>query len=235
MTTDGLTTYELDGRIATITLDDGKVNALSIPMLRAVHAELDQAERDDAVTVITGRDGFLSAGFDLKVFAAGGEPVREMLVLGATLFERMLGFKTPVVVASPGHAMAAGAFMPLAADARVAADGEFSICLNEVRIGLTMPWFAIELARQRLTRRDFDRAVVTAKMFSPAEAVAAGFFDRTVAPRDLRAAALEAAAELVELNAEAHAATKLRVRKGALDAMRLAIETELLGEETLAG
>jgi len=235
MTTDGLTTYELDGRIATITLDDGKVNALSIPMLRAVHAELDQAERDNAVTVITGREGFLSAGFDLKVFAAGGEPVREMLVLGATLFERMLGFKTPVVVASPGHAMAAGAFLPLAADARVAAEGEFSICLNEVRIGLTMPWFAIELARQRLTRRDFDRAIVSAKMFTPAEAVTAGFFDRTVAPQDLRAAALEAAAELAELNAEAHAATKLRVRKGALAAMRLAIETELLGEEVTAG
>jgi enoyl-CoA hydratase len=125
--------------------------------------------------------------------------------------------------------------MPLAADARVAADGEFSICLNEVRIGLTMPWFAIELARQRLTRRDFDRAVVNAKMFTPAEAVTAGFFDRTVAPQDLRAAALEAAGELAELNAEAHAATKLRARKGALDAIRLAIESELLGEQTLAG
>ena len=235
MTTDGLTTYELDGRIATITLDDGKVNAFSIPMLRAVHAELDQAERDNAVTIITGRDGFLSAGFDLKVFAAGGEPVREMLVLGATLFERMLAFKTPVVVASPGHAMAAGAFMPLAADARITADGEFSICLNEVRIGLTMPWFAIELARQRLTRREFDRAVVTAKMFTPVEAVSAGFFDRAVAPQDLRAAAQEAAAELAELNADAHAATKLRARKGALDGMRLAIETELLGEQVAPG
>lgn len=235
MTTDGLTTYELDGRIATITLDDGKVNAFSIPMLRAVHAELDQAERDNAVTIITGREGFLSAGFDLKVFAAGGEPVREMLVLGATLFERMLGFRTPVVVASTGHAMAAGAFMPLAADARIAADGDFRICLNEVRIGLTMPWFAIELARQRLTRRDFDRAVVNAAMFSPAEAVAAGFFDRAVAPQDLRAAALEAAAELAELNAEAHAATKLRARKGALEGMRLAIETELLGEQVAPG
>jgi enoyl-CoA hydratase len=231
MTTDGLTTYELDGRIATITLDDGKVNAFSIPMLRAVHAELDQAERDSAITVITGREGFLSAGFDLKVFAAGGEPVREMLVLGATLFERLLGFKTPVVIASPGHAMAAGAFLPLAADARIAADGEFRICLNEVKIGLTMPWFAIELARQRLTRRDFDRAVVTAYEFTPSSALAAGFFDEVVAPADLHAAALETAERLAGLNAEAHAATKLRARKGALDAMRLAIETELLGEQ----
>ncbi len=235
MTTDGLTTYELDGPIATITLDDGKVNAFSIPMLRAVHAALDQAERDNAVTVITGREGFFSAGFDLKVFAAGGEEVREMLVLGATLSERVLGFPRPVVVACPGHAIAAGTFPALAADARIGVEGPFRIGLNEVKIGLTVPWFAIELARQRLTRRDFDRAVVNATVYSPSEAVAAGFFDRIVAPEDLRAAALETAAELAELNAEAHAATKLRARKGALDAVRLAIESELLGEGLLAG
>ena len=235
MTTEGLTTYELDGRIATITLDDGKVNAFSHAMLRAVHAELDQAERDNAVTVITGREGFLSAGFDLKVFAAGGEPVREMLVLGATLYERILGFRTPVVVACPGHAIAAGAFLPLAADARICVDGPFRIGLNEVKIGLTVPWFAIELARQRLTRRDFDRGVISAHEYGPAEAVTAGFFDRLVAPQDLHAAALETAAGLAELNAEAHTATKLRVRKGALEAIRLAIESELLGEQVLAG
>ena len=94
---------------------------------------------------------------------------------------------------------------------------------------------AIELARQRLTRRDFDRAVVNATVYNPSEAVAAGFFDRIVAPADLRGAALETAAELAELNAEAHAATKLRARRGALDAVRLAIESELLGEGLLAG
>ena len=76
---------------------------------------------------------------------------------------------------------------------------------------------------------------MSAQEYTPSEAVAAGFFDRLVAPADLQAAALETAAGLAELNAEAHAATKLRVRKGSLEAMRLAIETELLGEEIIAG
>jgi enoyl-CoA hydratase/carnithine racemase len=35
MTMSELATYELEGRIATITMDDGKVNAFSIDMLRA--------------------------------------------------------------------------------------------------------------------------------------------------------------------------------------------------------
>ncbi len=232
--TDELATYSLDGPVATITIDDGKVNAYSIPMLRAIHAALDQAESDGAVVLITGREGRFSAGFDLKVFAAGGEEVGEMLVLGATLSERVLGFPTPVVVACTGHAIAAGTFLPLAADARIGADGPFVIGLNEVKIGLTLPWFAVELARYRLDPAHFDRAVVSATMFNPSEAVGAGFLDRVVAPEDLHATALATATELAGLNMEAHAATKLRARGAALTAIRSAIETELLGEQLTA-
>jgi enoyl-CoA hydratase len=223
----GLLTYELDGPIARITMDDGKVNALSIGMLEALHEALDTAERDGAVVLLSGREGYLSAGFDLKVFAAGGADVLEMLQLGATLYERMLGFATPVVVLCTGHAVAAGAFLVLSADARIGIDGPFQVCMNEVRIGLTMPWFAIEVARQRLTPRDFDRGVIGAARYTPREAVAAGFLDEVVAPGELAEAGTRAAAGLAELNMAAHAATKLRAREGALKALRAAIETEL--------
>ena len=64
-------TYDLNDRIATIAMDDGKVNAFSIPMLKAVHAAFDQAERDGAIVILTGREGYFSAGFDLKIFAGG--------------------------------------------------------------------------------------------------------------------------------------------------------------------
>jgi enoyl-CoA hydratase len=226
-----LATYELDGRIATITMDDGKVNAFSIPMLQAVHAAFDRAEQDGAVVVLTGRESYFSAGFDLKVFASGDvERVVEMLRLGATLAERILGFPTPVLAACNGHAVAAGSFMLLAADLRIGTEGPFRIGLNEVKIGLTMPWFAIELARQRLQPAAFSRAVVNATMYGPKEATSAGFLDRVVGESELRATSLEEAAELAALNAAAHTATKLRARAGALAAVRSAIETELTAE-----
>jgi enoyl-CoA hydratase len=223
-----LASYELDGGIATITIDDGKVNAFSIDMLKAVHAAFDRAQKDEAVVVLTGREGYFSAGFDLKVFSAGDpDRVIEMLRLGATLAERVLSFARPVLVACPGHAIAAATFVTLAADVRIGVEGPYRLGLNEVQIGLTVPWFAIELARQRLTPAHFDRAVVTAAIYTPAEAVEAGFLDRIVAPEELRAASLQAAATLAGLNAAAHTATKLRVRAGALSAVRAAIESEL--------
>jgi enoyl-CoA hydratase len=221
------TTYSLEGRIATITLDDGKVNAFSIAMLRSIHSAFDRAADDQAVVVLTGRPGIFSAGFDLKVFQGARSDVVEMLTLGATLAERILSFPTPVLVACTGHCYPAGAFLMLSADARIAADGPFRIGLNEVSIGLTIPWFAIELARHRLNPPHFDRTTVTATMYSPVDAVTAGFVDRVVPPGELREASLERASELAALDPTAHAGTKLRTREPVLRALRTAIEREL--------
>ena len=91
-------------------------------------------------------------------------------------------------------------------------DGPFRIGLNEVKIGLTVPWFAIELARQRLHPAHFDRTVVNATMYSPHDAVTGGFLDGPYPPANSRPPGLPAAAELAGLDATAHAATKLRAR-----------------------
>jgi enoyl-CoA hydratase/carnithine racemase len=224
---DEAATYELDGRIATITMDDGKVNAFSVPMLRAIHAAFDRAERDGAIVVLTGREGCFSAGFDLNVFTRGQDEILEMLTLGATLAERILAFPTPVVGACTGHALPAGAFLLLSADCRIGTEGPFRIGLNEVRIGMTVPWFAIEIARHRLHPAHFDRAVVNSTMYAPQEAVVAGFLDRVLKASELRAASIDAAEDLAQLDPAAHTATKLRARAGALQAVRRAIETEL--------
>jgi enoyl-CoA hydratase len=221
-------TYELDGAIASITMDDGKVNVFSIPMLRSLHSAFDRAEADGAVVLLSGREGYFSAGFDLKVVAGGErDQIVEILTLGATLAERILSFPTPVVVACTGHAFPAGAFLLLSADLRIGASGPFRIGLNEVRIGMTVPRFAIEIARQRLQPAAFDRTVVSGTMYGPVEAVTAGFLDRVVAPEALRQTTLDAAAELSELDFAAHKTTKLRARAGALTALRSAIEREL--------
>jgi len=223
-----LATYRLDGRIATVTMDDGKVNVFSTAMLQDVHAAFDKAQKDEAVVVLTGRENYFSAGFDLNTFAEGTQAeVLDLLTLGATLAERILSFPTPVVVACSGHAYPAGAFLLLSADMRIGTEGPYRIGLNEVKIGLTVPWFAIELARHRLHPAYFDRTVVNATMYSPSEAILPGFLDKVVPMSQLREASVAAAQELSELNLQAHSATKFRARANALAALRNAIEREL--------
>jgi enoyl-CoA hydratase len=125
----------------------------------------------------------------------------------------MLASPRPVVVACTGNAIAMGAFLLLSADHRAGAAGDGRIGLNEVAIGLTLPWFGIEIARHRLTRPAFDRCTVTGVLLGPEEACAAGFLDEVVPAEELQATALAAARRLAALDPAAHAATKLRVRR----------------------
>jgi enoyl-CoA hydratase len=228
-----LVTYRLRDSVATITMDDGKVNALSRPLLTELGAALDRAAADRAVVILTGREGVLSAGFDLPVLRAGGTAAAELLHAGFELAERVLAFPTPVLVACPGHAVAMGVFLVLSGDYRIGASGPYKLTANEVAIGMTMPLAAVEICRQRLTPACFNRAVVLAEVFKPEDAVAAGFLDRVVPPAELAAAAAAAAAELARLDLDAHAASKLRARQQALTALREAIDRD--DAEYLAG
>ncbi|MEU8136915.1 crotonase/enoyl-CoA hydratase family protein [Streptodolium elevatio] len=221
-----LVTYRLEDAVATVTLDDGKVNALSPGMLAEIGAALDRAEADGAVVVLTGRERVFSAGFDLRVLRGGGAEAYGMLMAGFELAVRMLAFPRPVVVACNGHAYAMAVFLLLSGDYRVGVDGPYTITANEVAIGLTMPHTAVEVCRQRLTPAHFTRAVVNAEAYSPADAVPAGFLDRVVADEELAVTARAKAVELAKLDPQAHAASKLRVRGPALAAIREAIEKD---------
>jgi enoyl-CoA hydratase len=149
-----------------------------------------------------------------------------MLRTGFELAERILAFPTPVVVACSGHALAMGVFLVLSGDYRVGASGAFRIGANEVAIGLTMPHFGVEICRQRLAPAHFHRAVINAEIYRPEDAVAAGWLDRVVPAGELAAAARSVAVELAKLDFDVHAATKLRARAHALQAIRAAIEAD---------
>lgn len=218
-----LVTYRLEHSVATITMDDGKVNALSLSMLRELAAAFDRAADDRAVVVLTGRDGIFSAGFDLAALRSGGPDALAMLREGFELADRLLCFPMPVVIACTGHAIAMAVFLLLSGDYRIGATGPFRITANEVAIGMTMPYSAVEVCRHRLAPAHFHRAVALAEVYTPENAVDAGFLDRVVAPGDVHGAARTTATELGKLDLDAHAATKLRTREPALHALRVAI------------
>lgn len=215
--------YQLQDGIATLTLSNGKVNAISPDVISAFNSALDQALADRAVVVVTGQPGILSAGYDLKVMTSSPQNAIELVSAGSTLARRLLAHPFPVVVACTGHAVAKGAFLLLSGDYRIGVEGPFHIGLNEVQIGMPMHHAGIELARDRLRRSAFQRSVVCAEMFDPAGALVAGFLDEVVPAEQLAEATLRAAQRLQKLNMKAHALTKLKVRKTFLETLDQAI------------
>jgi enoyl-CoA hydratase len=217
---ESVVSYELEESLAIVRIDDGKANALSPGLVGAVDEALDRAEKEARCLVIAGRPGRFSAGFDLGVMQQGGDAVRVMVGAGAELAVRLYGFPIPVVMACTGHALAMGAVLLLTADTRLGAEGEFKLGLNEVAIGMTLPVFAVELARDRLSPRYATRAVLEAEMYTPATAVEAGFLDRVVASEALLDEARAEGQRLSQLDPRAHYKTKLFLRGGTIGRVR---------------
>jgi enoyl-CoA hydratase len=219
--------YQLEDSVAMVTMDDGKVDVLSLRMITEINQALDRVIDDGAaVVVLAGRPGVFSAGFDLPVLRGGGPAAASLLRAGFVLAQRILSYPRPVVIACTGHAVAMGAFLLLSGDYRVGVAGPYKITANEVAIGLTMPRAAVEICRQRLTPAHFNRATILAESYQPGSAVEAGFLDHACEPADFWGAVHGVAGEFAKLDPDAHEATKLRARKTALAAVRDAIAAD---------
>lgn len=231
--------YEQTDAVATITLDDGKVNALSPAMQASINAALDTAEKAAAAgevkaIVLAGNAKVFSAGFELSVFGAGDpDAALGMLTGGFELSVRLLTFPVPVILAATGPAIAMGSFLMLSGDHRVGSPR--SRCqANEAAIGMVLPVAAIEIMRMRLTPAAFQRGAGMATTFAGEAAVAAGWLDEIVEQDEVLARAKVVAAEAAAtLNTRAHLGCKLKARANAVAAIQAGIDG--LAEEFTLG
>ena len=99
----GPVNYQLEDGIATISMDDGKVNVISTTMLAALNGALDRAVADNAPVVIAGREKVFSAGFDLAILSKSDAEAHALLKGGFEFALRVFSFPKPVVVACTGQ------------------------------------------------------------------------------------------------------------------------------------
>jgi enoyl-CoA hydratase len=220
-------TCSIEDGVAVLRLDDGKVNVVSHRLIELVHAGLDEATASARAVAIIGREGKLSAGFDLTEMTAGIDRTRALVGAGGRLLMRIFGHPQPVVVAVTGHALAAGALLTLACDTRIGADGPAKIGLNETAIGMGLPVYATELATARLSPAHLTRAAIQAEIYDPAGAVEAGYLDRVVPAGECEAVAIGEARRLGELRTGAYSHTKLALRQERIDRVLAGLDDDM--------
>lgn len=218
--------YTAENSYAVITINNGKVNAISQEVIDELNDAFDKAEAAQKVVILTGKNGIFSAGYDLKTMNKSPESAKALVMNGSKLIYRMLSFRLPIIAACTGHAVAKGAFLLLGCDYRVGVEGDFKIGLNEVMIGMTMHNAGIVMAKARLAPVFLERSVINAEMYNPKDAIIAGFLDSVVPQEYLLPTATKIAELFGKLNLRAHAETKLKVRKHYLADLKQAIELD---------
>jgi enoyl-CoA hydratase/carnithine racemase len=220
--------------VTLVGVDRPPANAISVELLDELVAVLEGlAAQVPPAVVIAGRDGFFSAGVDLKAVPGYGPDEQRRMVTG---INRMVlatyGLSCPVVAAVTGHAIAGGLVLALCADVRIASlEGRYG--LTEIKVGVPYPQAAIGVVRAELTPHTARKLVLSNELIDGPEAMRLGLFDEMLEPDAVSPRAVELATDMAAFPADVYAATKGELRRLPLNAIKAAVESEPLLERWL--
>jgi enoyl-CoA hydratase/carnithine racemase len=229
----GHVTVEARGEIALVRIDRPPANAMDRDLLAdAVAAQEQLAAEKPAAVVITGREGFFSAGADLKLAPTLDAEAQAAMVDGINrMAAGWYGFPRPVVCAVNGHAIAGGMILALCGDHRVAGPaGRFG--LTEVRAGIPYPAVAIAVVRAELSPPAARELVLRGQLWDAVAAQERGLLDEIVEQDAVVDRALEVAGELAAMPARTYAYVKAQLRAPVIAEARRVLDG---GSDPLAG
>jgi enoyl-CoA hydratase len=226
-------TVESRDEVALVRIDRPPANALDLELLAEGSAVLDGLRADEpGAVVLVGRDGFFSAGVDLKAVPSLDRDGQRAMVEGINrLFLGWYSFPRPVVCAVNGHAIAGGLILALCGDHRVGC-GVGKLGLTELRAGIGYPAAAMAIVRAELAPPAVRELALRAELMEAgAGAVELGLLDEVVEQPALLDRALEVARELAALPRGAYPRVKDQLRGEVVRELERVVERDpMLGE-----
>jgi Delta3-Delta2-enoyl-CoA isomerase len=215
-------TLERRSGVAIVRIEKARGNAIDDDLVADLGEAAEEAARDDGVGGIvlsSGHARLFSPGLDLVALSSLGRGdlgafMRRFLSMVRCLY----GLPKPMVAAVSGHAVAGGCILALTADWRVLAR-DAVIGLNEVKIGLPLPWSIALLVRGSVSPAASVKVALLGRNFSNEEALACGLADELADPGGVDDAALARLAEFTSKERRAMAITKACMRSATLGEM----------------
>lgn len=215
--------YERQGPLGVVRLDKARGNAIDAALVEDLIKVTAEASADDGlagVLLASAHPKLFSPGLDLvSLIEYDRAGMRHFMGRFAEMLWSLYGFRRPMVAAVNGAAVAGGCILALTADYRVLKRGA-PIGLNEVKVGVPLPWSVVLLLRATAAPAAVTRVALLGRNFADDEAVAAGLADEVVADDAFEQTGLARLAEFAEKDAHALSVTKSYLRASVLGEMR---------------
>jgi enoyl-CoA hydratase/carnithine racemase len=200
---------EEHGDIAVLRLNDGVTNPIGPALVADIDAALTVVEKKFRGMVLAGGEKFFSIGFNLpELIGFDREQMGGFFSSFNNLSLRLLTLPKPTACAICGHAIAGGTILALTTDFRIAAAGRKLMGLNEVKLGVPVPYLADLLLRQIVAEAPANKILFAGEFLTTADAEDIGLVDETAPAGEVEASAVERIAALAALPADALAAIK---------------------------
>jgi len=222
---------EKQGRLAVLRLAKARGNAIDEPLVEELTRAAAEVASDGevrGVLLASAHPKLFCPGLDLVALAEYDRASMERFMRAfAVAVWGLYGLPKPVVAAVGGAAVAGGCILALTADHRVLMRGA-PIGLNEVKVGVPLPWSVTRLLRATVHPPALGRIALLGRNFADAEALEVGLADELAEAEGFEAACLARLDEYADKDPQALATTKAWLREGILAEM-MAREGEQLG------
>jgi enoyl-CoA hydratase/carnithine racemase len=179
-----VTLVEIEERenIAVMKFTNGVTNPINLDFIKELSDSLKTLEEDSSVTgvVLTGsNDKFFSIGFDLPtLYKKGKKEIRTFYVAYNRLSLFLYTYPKPTVAAMNGHAIAGGCILALCCDYRVIASGRKLMGLNEIKLGLPVPYPGDVILKEIIGSRYAQMIMEMGDFYGPDELMQMGMVNQ---------------------------------------------------------
>ncbi len=215
---------ERDGRVGILSLARGATNAIDGEMVAQLNGALDEIESSpDMATLVLASDSdkFFSIGLDLPtLFPMEAPEFADFIDAFCRLGMRLYSLPIPTVAALSGHAVAGGCILALCCDYRVSASGKKLMGLNEVKLGIAIPFFADCILRDWIGSRRARDIHARGEFLDVERSLELGWIDEVHPLESVRPSATALARSLTESPPAAYALIKANRVEPVLRAIR---------------
>ncbi|UCF08278.1 MAG: enoyl-CoA hydratase/isomerase family protein [Thermoplasmata archaeon] len=199
---------ESEGEVAILKLNRSITNPLNLKFLLKISGKLRVLKDDSSVRSVvlsSGNNKFFSIGFDIpELYELEKTELTDFYTTYNRLSIDLYTFPKPTVVAISGHAIAGGCILTLCCDHRIIAEGKKFMGLNEIKLGLPVPYPADCILRDLVDARTARDIMEEGEFYLPEKSLGMGIADQVVPLEEVISRSVEKAKRMGEMPREAY-------------------------------
>lgn len=209
---EAMTTLERTGEIGILTMKRGVTNALNLDLVEELNTHLTEIKNDDSIRGVvleSSNDKFFCIGLDIPQLISLPRADFEHFYRSVNLMNLALySLPVPTIAAISGHAIAGGCILCLVCDYRFIAEGRKLMGLNEIQLGVPVPYIADRILVDLVGTRYSREIMEMGDFYTPEQTLQMGMVDEVHPLDELRAAAREKIEKLAQMPAPAYTLIK---------------------------
>ena len=207
--------------VALLRLDNKVSNAISTTMVENLSDAVNRIKTEFRGLVLAGGEKFFSIGFNLpELLKLDRSGMTEYFYSFNKVVLDIFTLPMPTACAITGHAIAGGTILASSCDYRFMASGRKLMGLNEIKLGVPVPYLSDLMLRQIVGDRAATQMIYLGEFIEPDKALSIGMADEVLSQNEVENRALEKITELAALPRQAFTA----IKANRVEAIRLAYE-----------